>query len=337
MSSGWSDKGAVAGSEIATRANGNSERIVFENVSKFYGEVLGVNRIDLTIAPGITSLVGPNGSGKTTLMNLMAGLLRPSEGSVSICGLTPDEPERLFRKVGYCTQFDTYPRGIRGWEFVELYLRLHGYGAAEVETKTRRAIERVGMMDAADRRIAGYSKGMKQRIKLAQSIAHDPEILVLDEPLNGLDPLARAETIELFRSFAQAGRFLIVSSHVLHEVDELSDRVILIHGGYIVAEGEIEGVREEMAEERPMQVLVRCDNPSLLAARVFGEDHVVEARLDPDRKGVLVRTQSAERFYLLLNRLAIEGVIEIEAVLPADDDVQSVYQYLIGGASPGAA
>ncbi len=312
-------------------------QIVFENVSKFYGEVLGVNRIDLSIGPGITSLVGPNGSGKTTLMNLLAGLLRPTEGSVSICGMTPDDPERLFRKIGYCTQFDTFPHGIKGWEFVELYLRLHGYAAADAATKTRKAIERLGMMDAAGRRIAGYSKGMKQRIKLAQAIAHDPEILVLDEPLNGLDPLARAETIDLFRSFAKAGRILVISSHVLHEVDDLSDRVVLIHGGYIVAEGAIEGVRDEMSEERPLQVLIRCDRPSLLAARVFSEDHVVEARLDPDKRGVLVRTQNAEKFYLLLNRLATEGLVEIEAVLPADDDVQSVYQYLIGGVPPGAS
>ena len=334
----WAAPRSAKGANGANGATGSfGERIVFDNVSKFYGEVLGVNRIDLTIGPGITALVGPNGSGKTTLMNLMAGLLRPSEGDVSICGLTPDEPERLFRRVGYCTQFDTYPRGIRGWEFVELYLRLHGYARAEARDKARVAIERLGMLDAADRRIAGYSKGMKQRIKLAQAIAHDPDILVLDEPLNGLDPLARAETIDLFRSFARAGRHLIVSSHVLHEVDDLSDRVVLIHGGYIVAEGEVEGVRGEMVEERPLQVLVRCDRPSTLAARVFSEDHVVEARLDPDKRGVLIRTQNAERFYLLLNRLATEGVVEIEAVLPADDDVQAVYQYLIGGVPPGAA
>jgi ABC-2 type transport system ATP-binding protein len=327
----------AAASPTAPARSAESLLITFENVSKFYGEVLGVNRIDLTIGAGITALVGPNGSGKTTLMNLMAGLLRPTEGAVSICGLTPEDPVRLFRKVGYCTQFDTFPRGIRGWEFVELYLRLHGYGAAEVEAKTRRALERVGMLDAAGRRIGGYSKGMKQRIKLAQAIAHDPEILVLDEPLNGLDPLARAETIDLFRAFARAGRFLVISSHVLHEVDELADRVVLIHGGYIVAEGAIEGVRDELAEERPLQVLVRCDKPSALAARVFSEDHVVEARLDPDKRGLLVRTQNAERFYLLLNRLASEEEVEIEAVLPADDDVQSVYQYLIGGVPPGAA
>jgi len=306
-------------------------RIVFENVSKFYGEVLGVNRIDLAIGPGITALVGPNGSGKSTLMNLMAGLLEPSEGRVSVLGLSPRDPERLFRAIGYCTQFDTFPRGMKGWDFVHLYLRLHGLPSAEATARTRQAIERVGMLEAAGRRIGGYSKGMKQRIKLAQAIAHDPRVLVLDEPLNGLDPLARAEVIALFQGFAAEGRHVILSSHILHEVDELADRVVLIHGGYIVAEGEIEGVRDEMSVERPLQVLIRCPRPSALAARVFAENHVVEAKLDPDRGGLLVRTQNADQFYLLLNRLASSGEIDVEAVLPADDDVQAVYQYLIGG------
>lgn len=311
--------------------------VLFEDVSKFYGEVLGVNRVDLAIGAGITSLVGPNGSGKTTLMNLATGLLRPTEGRVSVLGIEPSDPERLFAKVGYCTQFDTYPRGISGWDFVHLYLKLSGLDSGRAAEAARRAIARVGMIDAASRRIAGYSKGMKQRIKLAQAIAHDPQVLLLDEPLNGLDPLARSEVIELLRSFAADGRTVVVSSHILHEVDELSDRVVLVHGGYIVAEGAIAGVRDEMAAERPLAVLVRCDRPGALAARVFAEDHVVEARIDPDGRGLLVRTRSSEQFYLLLNRLAAEGLVEVEAVVPADEDVQAVYQYLIGSPTGAAS
>ena len=302
----------------------------FENVSKFYGEVLGVNRIDLAIGGGITSLVGPNGSGKSTLLNLATGLLAPSEGEITVAGYSPSDPENLFRQVGYCTQFDSYPRGIRGREFVELYLRLHGRPAAEAAKQAATAIERVGMTEAAGRRIAGYSKGMKQRIKLAQAIAHDPRILLLDEPLNGLDPLARAEVIELLRGFAAEGRTVVISSHILHEVDELSDRVVLVHGGYIVAEGAVEGVRDELSAERPLAVAVRCDKPAALASRLFNENHVVEARLDADGRGLLVRTRNAEHFYLLLNRLAGEGWVEVDAVVPADEDVQAVYQYLIG-------
>ncbi len=314
-----------------------NRRIVFRNVSKFYGEVLGVNRIDLEIGSGITALVGPNGSGKSTLMNLMTGLLRPTEGAVEVLGLSPGQPEELFRRVGYCTQYESFPRGMSGWDFIHLYLRLHGMPAAEATRRTRLALERVGMADAAGRAVGAYSKGMKQRIKLGQAIAHDPPVLVLDEPLNGLDPLARAETVELFRGFAAEGRFLIVSSHVLHEVDELADRVVLVHGGYVVAEGAVEAVRDEISQETPIQVLVRCDRPSSLAARLFEDDEVVEARVDEDGRGLMVRTRSAERFYRRLGELAASGAVEIEAVLPADDDVQSVYQYLIGAAAPGSA
>jgi ABC-2 type transport system ATP-binding protein len=171
---------------------------------------------------------------------------------------------------------------------------------------------------------------MRQRIKLARAIAHRPAVLILDEPLNGLDPMARAEMIDLFRHQAEEGLHVLISSHILHEVDDLSDRVVLINGGYVVAEGEIEGVREEV-EEQPIQVMVRCDRPALLAARLFGEDHVTEAILHDDRCGLLVRTRDADRFYLLLNRLVLDEGLAVEAVAPADADVGAVYQYLIGG------
>ena len=180
--------------------------IVFDNVSRFYGDVLGVNRVTLSIPPGITSLVGPNGSGKTTLMNLMTGLVRPTRGTIRVLGVSPQDPERLFKLVGYSTQFDSYPRGMTGFEFIQSYLRLFGLPAREAGDMAMRVIERVNLAEAAHRKIAGYSKGMRQRIRLAQAIAHDPRVLVLDEPLNGLDPLVRAETIALFRAWAAEGR-----------------------------------------------------------------------------------------------------------------------------------
>ncbi len=304
-------------------------RIVFENVSKFYGEVLGVNRVNVSLPPGVTSLVGPNGSGKTTLMNLMTGLVRPTQGTVSVLGLTPDQPEEFFRRVGYCTQFDSFPKGVTGYEFIYQTLTLRGIARQDAHRLTCEAIERLGMTEAACRKIAGYSKGMRQRIRLAQSIAHHPTVLVLDEPLNGLDPMARAETIALFEALGKQGLHVIVSSHVLHEVDKISDRVVLMSYGYVVAEGQIHGVRSEV-KEHPMQILVRCGNPNGLAARLFSQDHVVEAKLNNDGKGVLVRTRDADRFYLLLNRIVVEEDFALEAVTPADDDVNSVYQYLIG-------
>ena len=303
--------------------------IIFDNVSKFYGEILGVNRVNLQIAPGITSLVGPNGAGKSTLMNLMTGLLRPTRGAISLLGVPTDQPERLFRKVGYCTQFDSFPRGVTGREFINSFLLVHGYDGKRANELSQLALERVNLVEAADRKVAGYSKGMRQRIRLAQSIAHQPAVLILDEPLNGLDPMVRAETIALFRKLASEGLHLIISSHILHEVDMMSDRVVLLNNGYIVAEGNIHGVRDEM-EEHPMQILIRCDDPARLAAYVFARDHVVEARLHEDRRGLFVKTRDADRFYLMLNRAVAEGEVSVESIAPVDDDLSAVYQYLIG-------
>ncbi len=304
-------------------------QITLDDVSKFYGEILGVNRVNISIGPGITSLVGPNGAGKSTLMNLMTGLLRPTRGRITVLGTPTDQPEELFRRVGYCTQFDSFPRGLTGREFIRAFLLVHGYDKKKADAATVNALEHVNLLDAADRKVAAYSKGMRQRIRLAQAIAHRPSVLILDEPLNGLDPMVRAETIALFRKLAAEGLHLIISSHILHEVDMMSDRVVLVNNGYIVAEGNIHGVRDEVTEH-PMQILIRCDQPAKLAAQVFAEDSVVEARLHNDRGGLFVRTRDADKFYLLLNRAVADGGINVESVAPVDDDLSAVYGYLIG-------
>ncbi len=304
--------------------------IIFDDVSKFYGEILGVNRVNLQVAAGITSLVGPNGAGKSTLMNLMTGLLRPTRGTISVLGIPTDKPEQLFPKVGYCTQFDSFPRGLTGREFIKSFLLVHGFEQKRANEFTEIALDRVNLLEAADRKVAAYSKGMRQRVRLAQSIAHQPSVLILDEPLNGLDPMVRAETIALFRKLASEGLHLIISSHILHEVDMMSDFVVLLNNGYVVAEGNIHGVRDEM-EEHPMQILIRCDKPAKLAAYVFDHDHVVEARVHDDRRGLFVKTRDADLFYLLLNRVVADGEIIVESIAPVDDDLSAVYQYLIEG------
>jgi ABC-2 type transport system ATP-binding protein len=305
-----------------------SDRIVFEDVSKFYGEILGVNRVNLSIPPGVTSLVGPNGSGKTTLMNLMTGLVRPTRGRIRVLGIAPTEPDKLFKVLGYSTQFDSFPKGLSGFQFVYSYLRLAGKDAQTADLLARRAIERANLTEAAERNVAGYSKGMRQRIRLAQALSHNPRVLVLDEPMNGLDPLARAEMMALFRSVADEGCSVIISSHILHEVDALSDQVILLSNGYVVAEGTIHSVRDEI-REHPAQILVRCDRPRDLAAKMMESEATIEVRIHNDERGLLIKTKDADRFYLAMNRIAVNG-IQIESVAPADDDVNSVYEYLIG-------
>jgi ABC-2 type transport system ATP-binding protein len=304
--------------------------IVFDNVSKFYGEILGVNRVNLEIPAGITSLVGPNGAGKTTLMNLMTGLLRPTRGKLNVLGIPTDQPDRLFRKVGYCSQFDSFPRGLTGREFINSFLMVSGFTKGKAAELTHRALERVELLPAADRRIGAYSKGMRQRVRLAQSIAHYPSVLILDEPLNGLDPMVRAETIALFKQLAADGLHLIISSHILHEVDMMSDRVVLLNNGYVVAEGAIHGVRDEMDVEHPMQVLIRCNEPSLLAAHMFKTTDVVEARVHDDRHGLFIKTRNPDQFYLSLNEVVAQGQVIVESIAPVDDDLSAVYDFLIG-------
>ena len=313
---------------VATKGSVPAQ-VHFADVSKFYGEVLGVNGVTLDVPPGITALVGPNGSGKSTLMNLLTGLVAPTSGTLSVLGHHPRHPD-TFRHIGYCSQFDAFPRGATGFQFVAGYLRLFGYEEVEVVRRTWAAIEKVQLVEAAKRRVAGYSKGMRQRIKLAQAMAHEPQVLVLDEPLNGLDPMARAEFIALFRELASGGRHVVVSSHILHEVDLIADQLVMLHQGYVVAEGEIPEMREEITTDRPLQVMVHCAEPSRLAARLFAADHAVEVKLLEDRSGLVATTRDADRFYLLINELASRGELAVESVAPADEDAHAVYRYLIG-------
>jgi len=217
-----------------------------------------------------------------------------------------------------------------GREFIKAFLTVSGFPRHQTDDLADIALERVDLLPAADRKIGAYSKGMRQRVRLAQSIAHQPSVLILDEPLNGLDPMVRAETIALFRQLAADGLHLIISSHILHEVDMMSDRVVLLNNGYVVAEGAVHGVRDEMDVEHPMQILIRCDQPSLLAARLFQKDEVVEARVHDDRHGLFVKTRNPDRFYLMLNEVVATGEVEVETVAPVDDDLSAVYEYLIG-------
>lgn len=306
----------------------SDQTIRFEGVSKFYGEVLGVNRVNLVIGPGITGLVGPNGSGKSTLMNLMTGLLHPSEGRVTVLGLPTDRPEKLFGRVGYCSQYDAFPPGLSGYQFIYSYLRVHGFTHSEADEKTWKALERVGLTEAAKRRVGGYSKGMRQRARVAQAIAHEPEVLVADEPLNGLDPMARAEVTAIFKEMADEGKFILISSHILHEVDVLADRVALLDSGYVVAEGEVDEVRVEM-DERPIQVLVRCDQANEVASALLLQNHLVEVLLNDDGGGFLARTRNSSHFYEQLQDIVLRQQVKIRKVKVADSDVRAVYQYLI--------
>ena len=300
--------------------------IVAREVSRWYGEVLGLNRVSLAIGPGITSLVGPNGSGKSTLMNLLTGLISPSKGSLEICGIPPNRPEELHRVLGYCTQHDTFPAGFTGLEWLTALLRVHGHDSATAARLGGAALDRTGLAEPRRKKIGSYSKGMRQRLKLALALAHEPRVLILDEPLNGLDPLGRAEVMSLFKEVARGGCTVLISSHILHEVNEVSDGVLMLQHGYVVAEGAIREVRGEITD-RPFQVRVDCDRPAYLASRVFEMSHVVSARLADG--GVLIESRDAVALARLVGSLAARADLVVEGIEMADENVQAVYDYLI--------
>jgi ABC-2 type transport system ATP-binding protein len=300
--------------------------VVATEVSKWYGEVLGLNRVSLAVGPGITSLVGPNGSGKSTLMNLVSGLLKPSKGRVEVLGISPERPHELNRVLGYCTQHDTFPPGFTGVEWMTSLLRMHGNDPRRARAMATAALDRTGLGEPRTRRIGGYSKGMRQRLKLALALAHEPRVLVLDEPLNGLDPLGRAEVLDLFRGLARSGSTVLISSHILHEVNEISDGVVMLQHGYVVAEGAIREVRSEI-RDRPFHVRVECDRPAALASRAFELPDVVAVRLDGNV--VTAEVRDALAFARLVGSLAAAGDVVVEGIEVADESVQAVYEYLI--------
>ena len=316
--------------------------IRLDDVSKFYGEVMGVNRVTASFEPGVTGLVGPNGAGKSTLMNLIAGLVRPSRGHIAVFGRSVEKARLLGKTrlvshdIGYCAQYDAFPRGMSGHEFMAGSLRLYGYTANEAEEGARITLQRVGLGEAADRRIDVYSKGMRQALKVARAIGHRPRVLLLDEPLNGLDPQARAEATALFREFADDGAHVLISSHILHEVDAVSDRVAFLEGGYLVASGDVAEIRDEAGmdvadDARPARVSIRCDRAPHVASRLFALGVAIEVELHGDGGGLLVGTPDADAFFLALGELACVDGLRIEAVTPVDASVEALYADLVTG------
>ena len=303
--------------------------IDFEEVTKLYGSVIGVNDINLSLEPGSYGLLGPNGSGKTTLLNLITGQLKATQGRVQLFGASPILEKHVLHRIGFCPAVDLLLTNVTGFDWVTYLLELQGYDRQGAVEKTNEAFDIVGLDEARHRSIGGYSRGMKQRCKLAQAISHDPDLLILDEPFTGVDPVGRHNLSELFCDWVANGKSLLVASHVLHEVDLISDRVILIANGHVIAEGDVRGMRDEM-DEHPRQYVVRCRDASRLASKLFEQDHIAQIQVHEDRLGLLVMTRSQNDFARALGRLAVDGH-RIESVMAVDENVDALYKYLIGG------
>ncbi len=298
-----------------------------EHLSKWYGQVSGLNDVTVSIPPGITGLLGPNGAGKSTFMKLMTGQLKPSQGSIRVFGEPVWGNPALFARIGFCPEQDAFYDRMTGLEWVTALMRLNGLGEQESAEAAKIALERVHLLDAADKKIGAYSKGMRQRVKLAQALVHDPGLLILDEPLSGMDPLMRRRTIRLIKDWARSGKHIIVSSHILHEIEAMTSNILLINNGRIVAEGNVHQIRD-LIDTHPHTVYVRGSDPRLLARRFLAEDDVLSLKFEPG--AVVVETSRPDSFYARLTELAATGEAgAIDEVQSPDDNLQAVFRYLV--------
>ena len=298
-----------------------------DHVSKWYGQVSGLNDVTVSIPPGITGLLGPNGAGKSTFMKLMTGQLKPSQGTIRVLGEPIWGNPDVYARIGFCPEQDSCYDRMTGLEWVTALVRLNGYSNAEADAAARAALGKVDLLDAGGKKIGAYSKGMRQRVKLAQALVHDPELLILDEPLTGMDPIMRRKTIRLIKDWARAGKHIIVSSHILHEIESMTSNILLINNGRILAEGNVHQIRD-LIDTHPHTVFVRGEDPRALARRFMAEDDVLSMKFEPG--AVIVETSKPDSFYARLTERAASGEAgRIDEVQSPDDNLQAVFKYLV--------
>jgi ABC-2 type transport system ATP-binding protein len=314
---------------IETVVKGTVPVVTAEHVSKWYGQVIGLNDVSVSVPPGVTGLLGPNGAGKSTFMKLITGQLRPSKGDVKVLGEPIWRNPHLYFQIGFCPEQDAFYDRMTGLEWVRALVRLNGLTEKEADESARRALAAVDLMEAAGKKIGAYSKGMRQRVKMAQALVHDPQLLILDEPLSGMDPIGRRKTIRLIRDWGRAGKSIIVSSHILHEIESMTSNILLINNGRILAEGDVHQIRD-LIDEHPHTVYVRAEDPRRVARQFLDDttDDVRSLRFEPG--AVVVETGKPDAFYARLTDMAASGEFgAIDEVTSPDDNLQAVFQYLV--------
>jgi ABC-2 type transport system ATP-binding protein len=300
---------------------------VADHLSKWYGQVIGLNDVSVSVPPGITGLLGPNGAGKSTFMKLITGQLKPSKGEIKVLGEPIWGNPALFFRVGFCPEQDSFYERMTGLEWVTALVRLNGLGDKDAREAAERAMVAVDLMDAAHKKIGAYSKGMRQRVKLAQSLVHDPELLILDEPLSGMDPLGRRKTMRMIRDWAKQGKSILVSSHILHEIESMTSNILLINNGRILAEGNVHQIRD-LIDTHPHTVYIRADDPRGLAREFLARADVISMRFEPG--AVVVETGKPDEFYARMTELVATGACgAVEEVTSPDDNLQAVFKYLV--------
>ena len=301
--------------------------VTAEHVSKWYGQVIGLNDVNVSVPPGVTGLLGPNGAGKSTFMKLITGQLLPSKGNVKVLGEPIWRNPHLYFQIGFCPEQDAFYERMTGLEWVTALVRLNGVDGAEADRLARRALELVELTSAADKKIGAYSKGMRQRVKMAQALVHDPELIVLDEPLSGMDPIVRRKTIRMIRDWGRQGKSILVSSHILYEIESMTANILLINQGRILAEGDVHQIRD-LIDEHPHTVYIKAERTRSLAREFLAYDDVLSLKFEDD--AVVVETGRPDVFYARLTALAASGELGvIHEVTSPDDNLQAVFEYLV--------
>lgn len=298
------------------------------SVSKWYGEVLGLNGFSAAFSPGITGLVGPNGAGKSTLFKLLIGQLHKDQGDLRLLGEDPWNNVTLKRRLGYCPEQNQLYGWLTADQFVSSLLRLDGMPSSEATRRTREALEVVGLTGVKDRRLRTYSRGMRQRAKLAQALAHDPDLLILDEPLSGADPQARVHILRTIADFARDGGHVLMSTHVLYEVERLTSNIVLIHNGKGIASGNVHEIRA-LIDRHPHAVRIATPAPRAVAEALAPLDHIASIEFPADKE-LLVRTRKPDAFYRELPAIIEDRRLEVTGLESPDDNLEAVFRYLVG-------
>ena len=301
--------------------------VAADRVSKWYGQVIGLNDVSVEVGPGVTGLLGPNGAGKSTFLKLITGQLKPSKGVVRVLGEPVWGNPGLFFRLGFCPEQDSFYERMTGLEWLTALTRLNGLSDTDATEAARRALDTVELLDAADKKIGAYSKGMRQRVKLAQAVVHDPELLLLDEPLAGMDPIGRRKVIRLIKDWGSAGKSVLVSSHILHEIEAMTSTILLISNGRILAEGNIHTIRD-LIDEHPHKVKIRASDPRAMARGFLRHDDVISLQFEDG--AVVVETAKPDAFYGRLTKMAATSEMgEVYEVSSPDDNLQAVFEYLV--------
>ncbi len=312
---------------ISAPAPASAPVVVASSCSKWYGHVLGVSDVSWRFAGGIIGLLGPNGAGKSTLIKMMGGLIRPSRGSLTVYGHEPFHDVAVRRRIGYAPEHESTWDDLTALELVTAMARLSGVPAGQAGDAAEHALDQVGMTAAMRRRVRGFSKGMRQRTKLATAIAHDPDLLLLDEPLTGVDPMARIDIVARIKALGDAGKTIVVSSHVLYEIEALTSEILVIYRGQVLAEGNVYEIRT-LIDRHPHRIRIECDRPRAIAAALAPEDHV--SRISLERGGLVVETRDPDRCYDQLAAAVLASGVAVHALSSPDNNLGAVFEYLTG-------